>query len=126
MGAWPGEADKATCFGEARDAAFKAAQPLAARMRPRDLGDFVGQEHFLGPGKLLPRLLAADRLGSLILHGPPGCGKTSLAHVVAQKTSRAFRPLNAVAAGVKELREALARGAGRTGGRRAGHHPVRR
>lgn len=84
------------------------AQPLAARMRPATLDEFVGQEHFLGPGKLLRRLIAADRLGSLIFHGPPGCGKTSLAHVIARQTSRRFRPLNAVAAGVKEVREEAA------------------
>jgi putative ATPase len=84
------------------------AQPLAARMRPTTLDEFAGQEHFLGPGKLLRRLIAADRLGSLIFHGPPGCGKTSLAHVIAKQTRRRFRPLNAVAAGVKEVREEAA------------------
>ena len=76
-------------------------------MRPRTLDEFVGQEHFLGPGMLLPRLLAADRITSLIFHGPPGCGKTSLAHVVAQRTKCRFCPLNAVASGIKELRELL-------------------
>src|SRR5215217_6435581 len=95
-------------FAASRQANLQAALPLAARMRPRSLEDFVGQEHFLGPGKLLPRLLAADRLGSLVLHGPPGCGKTSLAQVIANKTRRTFVPLNAVASGVKEVREALA------------------
>jgi putative ATPase len=84
------------------------AQPLAARMQPTTLDDFIGQEHFLAPGKLLRRLIAADRLGSLIFHGPPGCGKTSLAHVIARQTRRRFRPLNAVASGVKELREEAA------------------
>ena len=77
------------------------AQPLAARMRPRSLDEFVGQEHFLGPGKLLRRLLQADRLGSVIFYGPPGSGKTALAHVIAQQTRCAFRQLNAVAAGIK-------------------------
>src|SRR5262245_462540 len=94
-------------FAAGREANLAKALPLAARKRPRTLDDFVGQEHFLGPGKLLRRLLAADRLGSLIFHGPPGCGKTSLAHVVARMTSCRFRPLNAVAAGLKELRELL-------------------
>src|SRR5262245_2595971 len=96
------------------------AQPLAARMRPASLDDFVGQEHFLGPGKLLRRLIAADRLGSLIFHGPPGCGKTSLAHVIARQTRRRFRPLSAVAAGVKELREEAAEARARleSGGQR--------
>src|SRR5262245_45640973 len=96
------------------------AQPLAARMRPASLDEFAGQEHFLGPGKLLRRLIAAHRLGSLIFHGPPGCGKTSLAHVIARQTRRRFRPLNAVASGVKELREeaAEARAELESGGRR--------
>src|SRR5262249_45581390 len=87
---------------------LRKAQPLAARMRPRTVDEFVGQEHFFGPGKLLRRLLQADRLGSLIFYGPPGTGKTALAHVIANQTQCAFRPLNAVAAGVKEVRELLA------------------
>src|SRR6516162_3440721 len=94
-------------FHATHEANLRRALPLAARMRPRSLDEFVGQEHFLGPGKLLRRLLAADRLGSLIFHGPPGCGKTSLAHVVAHTTACRFRPLSAVAAGLKELRELL-------------------
>ncbi len=95
-------------FAAERAANLARAQPLAARMRPTTLDDFVGQEHFLGPGKPLRRLIAADRLGSLIFHGPPGCGKTTLAHIIAKQTSRRFRPLNAVAAGVKELRQEAA------------------
>src|SRR5437588_8720075 len=94
-------------FQEIHDANLRKAQPLAARMRPRSLDEFVGQEHFLGPGKLLRRLLLADRLGSVIFYGPPGSGKTALAHVIAQQTRCHFRPLNAVAAGVKEVREIL-------------------
>ncbi len=76
-------------------------------MRPRTLDEFVGQDHFLGEGKLLRRLLQADRLGSAIFFGPPGCGKTALAHVIAQTSKAKFVALNAVAAGVKEVREAL-------------------
>jgi putative ATPase len=76
-------------------------------MRPRTVEEFVGQEHFFGPGKLLRRMLQADRLGSLIFYGPPGTGKTALAHVIAQHTRCRFRPLNAVAAGIKEVRELL-------------------
>jgi putative ATPase len=76
-------------------------------MRPRSLGEFVGQEHFLGPGKLLRRLLQSDRLGSVIFYGPPGTGKTALAHVIANHTHCRFRQLNAVAAGIKEVRELL-------------------
>jgi putative ATPase len=76
-------------------------------MRPRAVEEFVGQEHFFGPGKLLWRMLQADRLGSLIFYGPPGTGKTALANVIARHTRCRFVPLNAVAAGVKEVREVL-------------------
>jgi putative ATPase len=77
-------------------------------MRPRTLDEYVGQEHFLGPGKLLRRMLLADRLTSLIFYGPPGTGKTALAHVIANHTKSRFKPMNAVAAGIKEVREVLA------------------
>jgi putative ATPase len=83
------------------------AQPLAARMRPISLDEFVGQRHFLGEGKLLRRLLAADRLGSVIFYGPPGTGKTTLARLLAGATRSHFCQLSAVASGVKELREIL-------------------
>ncbi len=86
---------------------LKRAMPLAVRMRPRTIDEFVGQEHFLGPGKLLRRMLDADRLASAIFYGPPGTGKTSLAEVIARQTKREFAPLNAAACGVKELRAAL-------------------
>src|SRR5437588_3165460 len=76
-------------------------------MRPRTIDEFVGQEHFFGPGKLLRRMLQADRLSSVIFYGPPGSGKTSLAHVIARQTRCAFRPVNAVASGIKDLREVL-------------------
>src|ERR671937_3081410 len=97
----------ANLFRETEEANLRAAQPLAARMRPRTLDEFLGQEHFLGPGKLLRRLLQADRLGSVIFYGPPGTGKTALAHVIARHTRCRFRPLNAVAAGIKDVRELL-------------------
>ncbi len=97
----------ADLFSATEDANRLAALPLAARMRPSTLDDFVGQEHFLGPGKLLRRLLLADRLNSVVLYGPPGSGKTSLAHVIANQTRSHFRPVNAVASGIKELRELL-------------------
>ena len=84
-----------------------AAKPLAARMRPRSVDEFVGQEHFLGEGKLLSRMLQADRLSSAVFYGPPGSGKTSLAEVVAQHTRCRFATLNAAASGVKELRAVL-------------------
>lgn len=76
-------------------------------MRPRTLDEFAGQEHFLGEGKLLRRLLQADRLGSVIFYGPPGCGKTALAHVIARQTQCIFRQVNAVAVGIKEVRDLL-------------------
>src|SRR5437660_4771494 len=76
-------------------------------MRPRSADEFVGQEHFFGPGKLLRRMLDSDRLSSLIFYGPPGTGKTALAHVIAQHTHCHFRQINAVAAGIKEVRELL-------------------
>ena len=87
----------------------EAAKPLAARMRPRSLDEFVGQEHFLGEGKLLRRILAADRLSSVIFYGPPGCGKTSLAEVIASQTQSVFARVNAASVGVKEVRELLAK-----------------
>src|ERR1700739_4631871 len=83
------------------------AQPLAARMRPRTIDEYVGQEHFFGPGKLLRRMLQADRLTSLLFYGPPGTGKTALAHVIANHTQARFVPLNATASGTKEVRAAL-------------------
>lgn len=76
-------------------------------MRPRTLDEFIGQEQFLGPGKLLRRLLAADRVGSLIFYGPPGVGKTALAHVIANQTQCRFVSLNATSSGAKEVREVL-------------------
>ncbi len=85
----------------------ESARPLAARMRPKSLDEFVGQAHFLGPGKLLRRMLQADRISSVIFYGPPGSGKTSLAQLIAANTRSHFAQLNAAASGVKELRAAL-------------------
>src|SRR5438876_12400537 len=95
-------------FAESRQKNLARVAPLAARMRPRTLDEFVGQEHFLGPGKLLRRMLEADRLGSLIFYGPPGTGKTALAHVIAAHTKSRFVTLNATASGTKEVRGVLA------------------
>lgn len=93
---------------EASEAANRRrAQPLAARMRPSTLDEFVGQQHFLGEGKLLRRLLAADRLGSVIFYGPPGTGKTTLAFLLAQASRSKFVQLSAVTSGVKDVREVL-------------------
>ena len=86
---------------------LRRAQPLARRMRPASLDEFVGQQHFLGEGKLLRRLIRADRLTAVLFFGPPGTGKTTLAHLLARETSCRFRQLNAVTSGVKELRAVL-------------------
>ena len=82
-------------------------QPLADRMRPKSLDEFIGQEHIVGPGKLLRRAIMADKLTSSIFYGPPGCGKTSLASVIAQMTKASFVRMNAVTSGVAEVREVL-------------------
>ncbi len=78
-------------------------------MRPRSLDEFVGQAHLVGPGKFLRRAIEADRVFSLILYGPPGCGKTALAHLIAARSGALFCDLNAVTAGVAEVRQAIAR-----------------
>lgn len=94
-------------FQPIRSRNLQRVEPLAARMRPRTLDDFAGQEHFLGPGKLLRRMLQADRLTSVIFYGPPGTGKTTLAQLIAVYTKSHFKELNAAAAGVKEVRQVL-------------------
>lgn len=86
---------------------LSGAMPLPVRMRPKTLEDFVGQEHFVGPGKMLRRMIQADRLSSLIFYGPPGTGKTTLATIVANVTSADFYPVNAATVGVKQIREIL-------------------
>ena len=96
-------------FEAPSSAAQRTPAPLAVRMRPRTLEAFVGQPHIVGPGKLLRRTIEADRITSLILYGPPGTGKTALAHIVAHTTRSHVEQLNATAAGVAELREAIAR-----------------
>ncbi len=81
--------------------------PLAARMRPRTLDEFIGQEHIIGPGRLLRRAIQADQLSSIILYGPPGTGKTTLAQIIANTTRARFLAINAVLAGVKDIRESI-------------------
>lgn len=83
-------------------------QPLAARMRPRSLKEVVGQDHILGAGKLLPRLVEANTFGSLLFYGPPGCGKTSMAEAISCETKSRFVRVNAVMSNVGELRQILA------------------
>lgn len=83
------------------------SQPLAYRMRPRTLDEYIGQDHIIGPGRLLRRAIQADQLSSVIFYGPPGTGKTTLARVIANTTKSHFSTLNAVLSGVKELREEI-------------------
>jgi putative ATPase len=90
-----------------------SAAPLATRMRPRSLEEFVGQEHILAPGKLLRRAIEADRLPSLIFSGPPGTGKTTLAHIIADMTHAKFVRLSGVESNVAEMRRAIAAAANR-------------
>ena len=100
---------------ERRAEAFDPAAPLAARMRPRTLDEVVGQEHLLGPGRPLRVLIEGDRLSSVVLWGPPGTGKTTIARLIAGVTAKAFEPLSAVSAGVKDVREVVDRARDRLG-----------
>ena len=99
--------DDGDLFGAALQERLAAQAPLAARLRPTSLDEVVGQEELLGPGRPLRTLIEADRLSSVILWGPPGTGKTTLARLVAGATSRAFEPRSAVTAGVKDVRDVV-------------------
>src|SRR6202162_599009 len=88
-------------------------QPLAARMRPRDLSEFVGQTHILAPGQVLRRAIEADRIQSLIFYGPPGTGKTSLAQIIAGQTQSKFERLSGVESNVADMRRVLSGAASR-------------
>ncbi|HAR61965.1 MAG: replication-associated recombination protein A [Candidatus Margulisiibacteriota bacterium] len=94
-------------FTHSMEQLLEKEAPLAWRMRPKSLSEFVGQGHILSPGKLLRRLIEADRVQSVILFGKPGIGKTSLANVIAHSTKSAFRTLNAVTSSVKDIREVI-------------------
>ena len=91
----------------------QSGAPLADRMRPRTLDEFFGQEHIIGKGRLLRRAIEADRLTSCIFYGPPGCGKTTLASIIAGQTNAAFVKMNAVTSGVSDVREELKKAADR-------------
>ncbi|HCO19320.1 MAG TPA: replication-associated recombination protein RarA [Tissierellales bacterium] len=96
-------------FSISMEEKLKKSAPLADRMRPQDLDDFVGQDHVLGEGKFLRRAIKADRINSMIFFGPPGTGKTTLAMIIANQTKMRFEKLSAVTAGVKDIREVVAR-----------------
>src|SRR5438477_9675931 len=102
-------------FASARDERMHERAPLAARLRPRTLDEVVGQEHLLGPGRPLRVLIEGDRLSSVVLWGPPGTGKTTIARLIAGVTAKAFEPLSAVSAGVKDVREVVDRARDRLG-----------
>lgn len=95
-------------FDYAAEEKSRKQAPLAERMRPTNLDQFVGQEHILAPGRLLRRAILADQLSSLIFYGPPGTGKTTLARIIARHTQSQFLAINAVLAGIKDIREAIA------------------
>src|SRR5512145_673881 len=95
-------------FDARRQEAVEREAPLAARMRPRTLEEFIGQEHIVGPGRLLRRAIQADQLSSIIVYGPPGSGKTTLARVIANTTRSRFVTINAVLAGVADIRSITA------------------
>ena len=102
-------------FSAALEDRLSKRAPLAARLRPQSLDEFVGQEQLLGPGKPLRSLIESDRLSSIVLWGPPGSGKTTLARLVAGATRQAFEALSAVTAGVKDVREVAERARARLG-----------
>jgi len=100
--------DQAGFFDAEEDVSEGSAlRPLAVRMRPQNLGEIIGQDHIVGDGCLLPRLIQADNFGSLIFYGPPGCGKTSMAEVIAAETKSKFVRINAVLSNVAEMRDIL-------------------
>src|SRR3989442_3717385 len=108
----PSPAPETASRAEAEAKSFQHS-PLAARMRPRSLPEFVGQSHILGPGQLLRRAIESDRIQSLIFYGPPGTGKTSLAQIIARQTQNKFERLSGVESNVADMRRVLAAAANR-------------
>ena len=102
-------------FGAAVEERLARQAPLAARLRPRTLDDVVGQDRLLAPGRPLRALIEEDRLSSVLFWGPPGTGKTSLARLIADSTAKAFEPMSAVSASVKDVREVIERARTRLG-----------
>lgn len=101
------ESQPVDLFDRAAEMSAGSEIPLAARMRPRTLDEFVGQEHIVGPGKLLRRAIESDELGSAIFWGPPGCGKSSLAAIIAETTKSFFEKYSAVTSGVADIRRVI-------------------
>ena len=114
-----------TDYPDAATARAAASSPLADRMRPETIEEYVGQLHILGPGKPLRRQIERDELGSMILWGPPGSGKTTLATIVARKTRSDFVRFSAVLSGIKEIKEVMVAG-GKIPPLRAPHGAVHR
>ena len=110
-------------FENERNKAMSREAPLAARMRPRTFDEYVGQQHIVGSGKVLRLSIEADSLPSIILWGPPGSGKTTLAHLIANLTQSHFDPVSAVTAGVADLRSVVAKARERARHVRPAHHP---
>lgn len=101
--------DDQDLFSELADTTIASRAPLAARMRPQTLDEIVGQDHLIGPGRPLRRLIESDRMASIIVWGPPGTGKTTLAEVIATTTHRRFERVSAVTSGVKDIRDVIER-----------------
>src|SRR5262245_61080199 len=93
--------------GSLFDASDPSGEPLPARMRPRSMEEFVGQEEILGPDKILRRMIERDELRSAIFFGPPGSGKSTLAYLIAHRTKAAFETFSAVTSGIAEVRKAI-------------------